>query len=86
MIQVSRFLSATRVHCGRSSLLIRLDRVKESLCFKGLLKRAVGTQHFNNVEEIESSNHVTATGDRDNIYVGKFSSQLGGSPDHPDWT
>jgi len=38
-----------------------------------------GTQHFSKVEEIEHSNHVTATGERYNLYVGKFSSQRGGS-------
>jgi hypothetical protein len=48
------------------------DSVEEGLHLKGLLKRAVGTQHFGDVEKIENANHVTAAGDRDDFHVREF--------------
>ena len=56
-------------------LQFSLDCVEESLHLKGLLKRAVGAQHFGDVEKIEHADHVTTTGDHNDFHVGEFPSQ-----------
>lgn len=59
-------------------LQFSLDSVQEGLHLKGLLKRAVGAQHFGDVEKIEHADHVTATGDHNDFHVGEFPSQRNG--------
>ena len=65
----------TRVSHAAGELVLQfgLDRVEEGLHLKGLLKRAVGAQHFGDVEKVENTNHVTAAGDRDDFHVREFS-------------
>ena len=60
------------------SLQFSVDCVEEGLHLKGLLKRAVGSQHFGDIEEIEHTNHVTPASDRDDFHVREFPSQRGG--------
>ena len=75
---VSRFTGVEHAAAGLG-LQFCLDSLEEGLHLKGLLKRAVGAQHFGDVEKIENTDHFTAAGDRDDFHVREFPPQRGGS-------
>jgi hypothetical protein len=55
-----------------------LDRVEEGLHLKGLLKRAVGAQHFGDIEKIEKCRSCHCAGDRDDFHVRECPPQRAG--------